>query len=68
MANTLDTQQMQHTLQGARIRRLTPTECARLQGFDDNWCSMLSDNGQYRCYGNAVSVPVVKAIAERLKQ
>lgn len=37
MANTLDTQQQQHTLQGARIRRLTPIECARLQGFPDDW-------------------------------
>jgi len=66
MANTLDTQQQQHTLQGSRIRRLTPVECARLQGFPDNWHEGLSDSAAYKCYGNAVSVPVVKAIMERL--
>jgi DNA (cytosine-5)-methyltransferase 1 len=66
MANTLDTQQQQHTLQGARIRRLTPIECARLQGFSDNWHEGLSDNSAYKCYGNAVSVPVVKEIMKRL--
>ena len=50
-----------------RIRRLTPIECARLQGFPDDWHGDTSDSQAYRCYGNAVSVPVVKAIAERLK-
>lgn len=46
----------------SRIRRLTPTECARLQGFPDDWCSILSDTQQYKCYGNAVTVNVIKAI------
>jgi len=49
-----------------RIRRLTPTECARLQGFPDTWHEGISDSQAYKCYGNAVSVPVVKDIAERL--
>ena len=48
------------------IRRLTPIECARLQGFPDDWCSSVSDSQAYRCYGNAVSVPVVKEIIRRL--
>jgi DNA (cytosine-5)-methyltransferase 1 len=48
------------------IRRLTPIECARLQGFPDYWCSDLSDSQAYKCYGNAVSVPIVKMIGERL--
>lgn len=51
---------------GTRIRRLTPTECARLQGFPDDWCSELSDTQQYACYGNAVSVPVVEHIIRSL--
>ena len=47
---------------GKRIRRLTPIECARLQGFPDDWCLGLSDTQAYKCYGNAVTVNVVKAI------
>lgn len=50
-----------------RIRRLTPIECERLQGFEDNWTSSVSDTQRYKLMGNAVSVPVVAAIAERLK-
>lgn len=50
----------------AAIRRLTPIECARLQGFPDSWCSILSDSQAYKCYGNAVSVPVIKHIVEKL--
>jgi DNA (cytosine-5)-methyltransferase 1 len=49
-----------------QIRRLTPTECERLQGFPDGWTEGLSDTQKYKCLGNAVSVPVVKAIGERL--
>lgn len=49
-----------------RIRRLTPVECARLQGFPDDWCAELSDTQAYKCFGNAVSVPVVEAIGRRL--
>ena len=48
------------------IRRLTPIECERLQGFPDNWTSDLSDTQRYRCLGNAVSVPVVEEIIRRL--
>jgi DNA (cytosine-5)-methyltransferase 1 len=49
-----------------RIRRLTPTECERLQGFPDGWTEGLSDTQRYKTLGNAVSVPVVKAVVERL--
>ena len=48
------------------IRRLTPIECERLQGFPDNWTDGQSDTQRYKQLGNAVSVPVVKAIMERL--
>ena len=48
------------------IRRLTPTECERLQGFPDGWTDGQSDTQRYKQLGNAVSVPVVKAIMERL--
>jgi len=50
----------------SQIRRLTPTECARLQGFPDNWCEGLSDSQQYKCFGNAVSTPVVTYLISKL--
>lgn len=48
------------------VRRLTPTECERLQGFPDGWTEPLSDSARYRCLGNAVCVPVVEWIGRRL--
>lgn len=44
------------------IRRLTPRECARLQGFPDDFKIEVSDNQAYKQFGNAVSVPVITAI------
>ena len=49
------------------IRRLTPCECSRLQGFPDDWCNAgISDSQKYKMLGNAVSVPVVEFIGRRL--
>ena len=53
---------------GTKIRRLTPTECERLQGFPDGWTEGISDTQRYKCLGNAVTVNVVRAIGERLGQ
>ena len=50
-----------------RIRRLTPTECCRLQGFPDNWVDGVSDTQKYKCLGNAVTVNVIKAIVNELR-
>ena len=50
----------------SQIRRLTPTECERLQGFPDGWTEGLSDTQRYKTLGNAVTVNVIKAIAEKL--
>ena len=76
IAQTLDTTMAQHTLQGARIRRLTPVECERLQGFPDNWTrygsagahktTEISDTQRYKTLGNAVTVNVVRDIVARL--
>jgi DNA (cytosine-5)-methyltransferase 1 len=66
VAQTLDTGMQQYTYLNARIRRLTPTEAARLQGFSDDWCSCLSDSAQYHCYGNAVTTNVVAAIIKNI--
>lgn len=52
------------TLMG--VRRLTPLECERLQGFPDYWTAGQSDSARYRQLGNAVCVPVVGWIAGRM--
>ena len=53
-------------LEDMKIRRLTPTECERLQGFPDGWTEGISDTQRYKCCGNAVTVNVVEEIMERL--
>ena len=47
-------------------RKLTPRECARLQGFPENFIISVSDTQVYRQFGNSVSVPVVRAIAKNI--
>jgi DNA (cytosine-5)-methyltransferase 1 len=53
-------------VKGTSIRRLTPKECERLQGFPDDWTAGVSDTQRYKCCGNAVTVNVIQAIMERL--
>ena len=53
-------------LDHGKLRVLTPIECERLQGFPDNWTAGLSDFQRYRQLGNAVSVPVIEAILDKL--
>lgn len=48
------------------VRRLTPIECERLQGFPDNWTASQADSHRYRQMGNAVAVPVARWIAQRI--
>jgi site-specific DNA-cytosine methylase len=48
------------------VRRLTPTECERLQGFPDGWTEGQSDTHRYKQMGNAVAVPVVEWLIEGL--
>ena len=55
------------------VRRLTPIECERLQGFPDNWTrvdgdSEDADSHRYAAIGNAVSVPVIEWIAGRISE
>lgn len=46
-----------------KYRKLTPTECARLQTFPDGWCeSVVSNTQAYKCYGNAWTVDVIAHI------
>jgi len=56
------------------IRRLTPKECERLQGFPDDWTKTgkelgtISDSQRYKMCGNAVTVDVVQAVAKNIKK
>lgn len=48
------------------VRRLTPTECERLQGFPDGFTDGFSDSVRYRMLGNAVAVPCAEWIGRRI--
>ena len=63
---TLTTRKDEFAIVDKKIRRLTPLECERLQGFPDGWTSGIADTHRYRCVGNAVTVPVIEYIARRL--
>ena len=47
-----------------QVRRLTPLECERLQGFPDGWTDGQVDTHRYKQMGNAVAVPVVEWIVQ----
>jgi DNA (cytosine-5)-methyltransferase 1 len=53
-------------MENTKIRRLTPIECERLQGFPDNWTAGVSDTQRYKQCGNAVTVNVIKSIMDKL--
>lgn len=50
------------------IRKMTPREWARLQGFPDDFKLVVADTHLYKQFGNSVTVPVIKAIAENIKK
>ncbi len=49
------------------LRRLTPIECERLQGFPDNWTDGVSDTQRYKQMGNAVTINVIEEIVKRME-
>lgn len=51
---------------GKNPRRLTPRECARLQGFPDTFIIPVSDNQAYKQFGNAVTVPLIQTVGKQL--
>ena len=74
--NTLDHNGAIGIKQDKSIRRLTPVECERLQGFPDNWTKYgifdaeikeISDTQRYKTLGNAVTVRVVEEVARKIK-
>ena len=56
-----------YVTQNKRVRRLTPRECARLQGFKDDFIIPVSDSQAYKQFGNAVTVNVSQAVAQAIK-
>lgn len=52
--------------EGSNPRRLTPRECARLQGFPDDFIIPVSDNQAYRQFGNSVVSPLIHAVAKQV--
>ena len=52
------------------VRRLTPTECARLQGFPDWWCDGAngSDSAQYKLWGNGIALPCAADVIGRIAE
>ena len=67
-AFTLTSQDKHGVYDGLSIRRLTPVECERLQGFPDNWTEGISDTQRYKCLGNAVTTLVIAEIGRKLIQ
>lgn len=66
-----------HGVAGSTIRRLTPRECERLQGFPDDWTKIpwrgkpaeeCPDGNRYKACGNSMAVPVMRWIGERINQ
>jgi site-specific DNA-cytosine methylase len=55
-----------YPIESTSVRRLTPMECERLQGFPDDWTAGQSDSQRYRQMGNAVTVNVIESIGKQL--
>ena len=69
-AFTLSTTQDQQLFNNMRVRRLTPMECERLQGFPDNYTNTPTscDSARYKALGNSMAVPVMRWIGERINE
>jgi len=69
---TLTAQDRHGVYDGYSIRKLTPIECERLQGFPDDWTKygkdgeLISDTQRYKCCGNAVTTNVIAAIVNEM--
>ena len=68
---TLNTTDRHAVCTEARVRKLTPVECLRLQGFPDNWFEGVegySDTAAYKAIGNSMAVPCMRWIGERIAE
>jgi site-specific DNA-cytosine methylase len=65
----LQAHQQTSVLHGMAVRRLTPTECERLQGFPDGYTDIMPetpDGPRYKALGNSMAVPVMRWIGSRI--
>lgn len=74
-ASTISKGSRMHVAQQMAVRRLTPVECERLQGFPDNYTNIpwrksdqSPDGPRYKALGNSMAVPVMKWIGQRIQQ
>jgi DNA (cytosine-5)-methyltransferase 1 len=70
-AYTIATSQDQQIMHGMAVRRLTPTECERLQGFPDGYTDIMPetpDGPRYKALGNSMAVPVMRWIGGRINE
>jgi DNA (cytosine-5)-methyltransferase 1 len=70
LAFTLNTQQDQQVFSSMAVRRLTPKECERLQGFPDDYTNIKEncpDGHRYKAMGNSMAVPVMEWIGKRIQ-
>lgn len=67
---TLDKSKTPATLKNSTVRRLTPKECERLQGFPDEYTNIpkAADGNRYKALGNSMAVPVMRWIGERINR
>lgn len=71
---TLDTDGGTQAVQAHGVRRLTPRECERLQGFPDDWTAVthrgkpVADGPRYKALGNSMAVPVMRWIGDRIEK
>jgi len=63
---TLDNSSSIGVFDNSKIRRLTPRECERLQGFPDGFTEGVSDTQRYKLVGNAVTTTVIEFIGKHL--
>ena len=67
VANTITCAQYDSILKVEdKIRKITPVEAARLQGFPDDWNDCQSDSQRYKQYGNAITVNLAESIFNKL--
>ena len=74
VTSTLTTSQHAEVFKGTCVRRLTPKECCRLQGFPDDYLDIfhngkpVADTNKYKALGNSMAVPVIRYIGEQIEK
>lgn len=66
--NLVPTTHIKGEINSDYVRKMTPREWARLQGFPEDFVLPLADTHMYKQFGNSVTVPVIEAIAKKIKE